>query len=286
MNLLSKKYNIYQLLIASLALLSWFWLFQIRPVQADSANYTDTKVSGVVTVKSQTAPLYNDNGQLIVSRALGPHSAWLTGLLRIINGQQYYQVSTHEYIAADSVTYQTQKVLGVPFISQEAAGAPMGCEAASGLEALHYKNYAKNYDLRAFLRTMPIAGDNNPYHGFGGTPYRVTPGIYQSIFPDAYTPWLNKFGHAANLSGATKADLQQQIDRGNPVVTWVTLRYTPARWVHFFWGYDVDNAHVVTLDGYNDQQFHIADPELGVYWVNKDQFMQAYNHMKFAVAVY
>ncbi|MBG1272216.1 hypothetical protein FND55_00810, partial [Lactobacillus paracasei subsp. paracasei] len=32
----------------------------------------------------------------------------------------------------------TSKVLGVSFISQEAAGAPEGCEAASALEALHY----------------------------------------------------------------------------------------------------------------------------------------------------
>ncbi|MFT8740077.1 MAG: hypothetical protein ABF793_13655, partial [Lacticaseibacillus paracasei] len=56
----------------------------------------------------------------------------------------------------------TSKVLGVSFISQEAAGAPEGCEAASALEALHYKGHASGMSLASFLKTMPIASNGNP----------------------------------------------------------------------------------------------------------------------------
>lgn len=87
-----------------------------------------------------------------------------------------------------AVQPSSSKVLGVQFISQEAAGAPMGCEAASALEALHYKGHAVGHNLATFLKTMPIAANGNPYQGFGGTPYAVVDGVYQSIFPSAFTP--------------------------------------------------------------------------------------------------
>lgn len=179
----------------------------------------------------------------------------------------------------------TSKVLGVSFISQEAAGAPEGCEAASALEALHYKGHASGMSLASFLKTMPIASNGNPYQGFGGTPYAVVDGVYQSIFPSAFTPWVAGFGGASNISGSSLDGIISQIAAGNPVVAWVTLNYQGPQWHHYDWGNGIDNAHVVTVDGYNGDSMHIVDPENGTYWVSKGAFNAAYSYMKFAVAI-
>ncbi|GAV17420.1 hypothetical protein FAM7821_01924 [Lacticaseibacillus paracasei] len=184
-----------------------------------------------------------------------------------------------------AVQPSSSKVLGVQFISQEAAGAPMGCEAASALEALHYKGHAAGHNLATFLKTMPIAANGNPYQGFGGTPYAVVDGVYQSIFPSAFTPWVSQFGGASNISGSSLDGIISQVSAGNPVVAWVTLNYQGPQWHHYDWGNGIDNAHVVTVDGYNDSSMHIVDPENGTYWISKSAFNAAYSYMKFAVAV-
>lgn len=177
------------------------------------------------------------------------------------------------------------KVLGVSFIIQEAAGAPEGCEAASALEALHYKGHAAGMSLASFLKTMPIAANGNPYQGFGGTPYAVVDGVYQSIFPSAFTPWVAGFGGASNISGSSLDGIISQIAAGNPVVAWVTLNYQGPQWHRYDWGNGIDNAHVVTVDGYNGDSMHIVDPENGTYWISKSAFNAAYSYMKFAVAI-
>jgi uncharacterized protein YvpB len=184
-----------------------------------------------------------------------------------------------------SAAQSSSKVLGVSFISQEAAGAPEGCEAASALEALHYKGHASGMSLASFLKTMPIASNGNPYQGFGGTPYAVVDGVYQSIFPSAFTPWVAGFGGASNISGSSLDGIISQIAAGNPVVAWVTLNYQGPQWHHYDWGNGIDNAHVVTVDGYNGDSMHIVDPENGTYWISKGAFNAAYSYMKFAVAI-
>ncbi len=187
--------------------------------------------------------------------------------------------------SSNSAQPSTSKVLGVSFISQEAAGAPEGCEAASALEALHYKGHASGMSLASFLRTMPIASNGNPYQGFGGTPYAVVDGVYQSIFPSAFTPWVAGFGGASNISGSSLDGIISQIAAENPVVAWVTLNYQGPQWHHYDWGSGIDNAHVVTVDGYNGDSLHIVDPENGTYWISKGAFNAAYSYMKFAVAI-
>lgn len=80
--------------------------------------------------------------------------------------------------------------LNVPYINQYEAGAPMGCEGASLLEAFHYKGYALNYNLKAFLTEMPISPDDNPYHGFVESPWVYSQReVFQSIFPSALISW-------------------------------------------------------------------------------------------------
>ena len=83
-----------------------------RTVNVGSANLAtkDEKVNGVVTVHTSdvtTAPLYDENGNVIVDRSVTNNSKWKTDLKRTVyaNGKVFYRVSTHEYISADQVTF-------------------------------------------------------------------------------------------------------------------------------------------------------------------------------------
>lgn len=84
-----------------------------RTVNVGPANLAtkDEKVNGIVTVHTSdvtTAPLYDEDGNVIVDRSVINKSQWKTDLKRTVyaNGKVFYRVSTHEYISADQVTFE------------------------------------------------------------------------------------------------------------------------------------------------------------------------------------
>ena len=84
-----------------------------RTVNVGSANLAtkDEKVNGIVTVHTSdvtTAPLYDEDGNVIVDRSLINNSRWTTDTKRTVyaNGKVFYRVSTHEYVSADQVTFE------------------------------------------------------------------------------------------------------------------------------------------------------------------------------------
>ena len=175
-------------------------------------------------------------------------------------------------------------LLNAPYINQYQVG-DMACEATALLEALHNKGYAKNYDIQSFIKTMPIAANGNPNDGFGGGYQRVTYGIFQSIYPTPLSKWGSQFGNVQNISGATPADLQNQLLSGNPVVVYVTMHWAAPQYGHYWWGTGVNNSHVMTVDGYRPGQYHVEDPAGGSYWVSASNFENSYNIKRFAVVV-
>ena len=73
-------------------------------------NFKSEKVNGIVTVNvnnGMAAQVYDENGKMVLGRALPNKSAWTTGEKRTYykNGQVFYQVSTYEYVRAQDVTY-------------------------------------------------------------------------------------------------------------------------------------------------------------------------------------
>lgn len=178
--------------------------------------------------------------------------------------------------------------LNVPFINQYASNAPMGCEAASLLQALKTLGYAKNYTLTAFLNEMPISYNNDPNNGFAGNPYIImTNGVYQSIFAQPLTTWGKKYGNVQNISGSSASDLKLQLTLGRPIVVYVTYNFESPTYGYYFWGKGVDNAHIMTLAGYNSKtkKYLVSDPAKGKYWVDYAVFEKAYNLTKGAVVV-
>ncbi|KJY51204.1 hypothetical protein JG29_02520 [Bombilactobacillus mellis] len=84
-----------------------------RTINVGSTNFgtKDEKVDGIVTVHTSdvtTAPLYDEDGNVIVDRSVINKSKWKTNLKRTVyaNGKVFYRVSTHEYISADQVTFE------------------------------------------------------------------------------------------------------------------------------------------------------------------------------------
>jgi uncharacterized protein YvpB len=191
----------------------------------------------------------------------------------------------------------SQKVIGIPYVNQYSpVYAPMGCEGASLLMALKYKGYA-SLDLKAFLDAMPKT-ERDPFNGFASTPYTVVsvvPEIFQSIFPEALTAYGIRYsGNVADVSGYSTAQLKAEIDKGNPVVVYVTTRnYETPVWKVYDMGPSgnvniVDNMHVMVLTGYNsDGEYHVTDPasSRNTYWVSQVKFETAYNALKWAVVV-
>ena len=62
---------------------------------------TDTKASAIPTVfVRKITRLYTSDGQLINNRALGEYTSWIVGKTGFIDGAEYYQVATNEYVKA------------------------------------------------------------------------------------------------------------------------------------------------------------------------------------------
>lgn len=186
--------------------------------------------------------------------------------------------------------------LDVPYKSQLApVYAPFGCEGASLLMGLAYKDYTKK-SLKSFLQEMPKT-KKNPYLGFAsGNPFKNVNGVFQSIFPKPLTTYGKKYSSTVkNATGSTPTQLKEQLKKGNPVVVYVTLNFEAPKMAKWSMGSagkvnTVDNMHVMTLVGYNSTGYYVADPNYktaakGKYWVSKAKFEKAYNALRYAVVI-
>ena len=198
------------------------------------------------------------------------------------------------YLKFDEITGKTPPkkdyvLLNVPQINQNKAGLPMGCEAASLLQCLHYKNIKTNTNINQFIKEMPLAKDNNPNHGFAGSPFNIDEKIYQSIFPDPLTKWAKRYANAENISGKTSEYIREEISKGNPVIFFGTYKFRNPTFKDYFWGKKaLYNAHVMVVDGYDKNRMHIVDPaedKPNGYWISRSLFDKRYSIKKFAVVV-
>ncbi|GAK47216.1 hypothetical protein LOSG293_030550 [Secundilactobacillus oryzae JCM 18671] len=178
-----------------------------------------------------------------------------------------------------------KQFLGVPNIDQIAFGAENGCEAASLLEGFWYKGKLTNLSYLEFLKQMPIAEDANPYHGFGGSPFRTEPGNFEAIFTVPLKRWSRRYGSVRDLTGANVNWLYNEVNHGNPVLAYVTVHFEKPVWKAYKFGEAPVNNHAVILDGVNDSQVHVSDPIDGQYWLKRDQFEQIYNARKMAIVI-
>ncbi|RNE41857.1 C39 family peptidase [Lacticaseibacillus paracasei] len=192
------------------------------------------------------------------------------------------QPSTPSTPLTPSEPVVTDKVLGVPFVSQ---GNTMLCEGSSLLEGLLYKGYTTQ-NLSQFVQSMPLSADNNPYDGYSGEWRHNVDGTYQGMMAIPVVQWAVKYGSkAVNISGQGTAGIKREITNGNSVVAWITYDYAAPEFKQMSWGRAVWNGHVVNVDGFKDGAYHVVDPVFGTRWINAGTFENAFNVTGMAVAV-
>lgn len=176
-------------------------------------------------------------------------------------------------------------LLGAENIDQNIWGAINGCEAASLLEGLHYQNYALQLNYGQFLLKMPISSDGDPYHGFGGSPFKNQSGKFEAIFTRPLLRWGSQYGHLTELSGANPQWLYDAVRYDDPVLTFVTVHFEDPDWEVYPFGKVPANNHAVLLDGLDGDQVHVSDPIDGKYWLPQSKFERIYNSRRMAIAI-
>lgn len=155
-----------------------------------------------------------------------------------------------------------------------------GCEITSLTMLLNYKGVdMSKMELASNMSkdATPLIRDNygniiswgNPDVGFVGD---VTGNdVGYAINPGPLVPLVNKFyeGGAVNLTGSGVNDLMEALDKGNPVMVWISGSFVlPVQYE--CWtdsqGQEVKgtfNSHTVLLTGYDDNNFYYNDPLTG-----------------------
>lgn len=138
----------------------------------------------------------------------------------------------------------------------------MGCEGVSASMMFQFNQQPiKATDIMKNWPTHP----NNPYKGYVGNHLLVKFGYHQTIFPEAFVPFLQKYNsNVINGTGTSLAELEKIIDQQQPVVMYHTsLGAKPMRRSFKFDGYKirlVSNIHVTLLIGYDKENYYYIDP--------------------------
>ncbi|GKU77000.1 C39 family peptidase [Paenibacillus sp. L3-i20] len=178
---------------------------------------------------------------------------------------------------------------------------PNGCEITSLTAVLNYYGYeadkldmADNYlPKEAWTRKDGKLFGPDPYKAYAGDP-RKQPGGFFSYAPPivaAADKYLSAFGgvlSTEDISGSSRNDILQKLDKGIPVVTWTTLDMSPPK-LNYSWYFNdtgelftaPTNLHVVVLNGYDAESntVHVMNPLKGQVTYNSDIFFNSYTEM-------
>lgn len=206
--------------------------------------------------------------------------------------KEYFDVLENYIVAKKEEDKKNQKKLiamsyvkidNIPFISQVENKVYNGCEAASLLMALQYKNVAMDYDLNKFASEMPKS--DNPNEGFVNSIFSKEPrNIVHWIAPSALAKYGSNFSKTTDISASEVENIINYIDNGIPVITYITYNFDKPK--NIVNGIPL-NLHVVLVIGYNKitENFVIFDPWKGKIEVEKDKFKNIYDNLKYAVVV-
>jgi len=172
---------------------------------------------------------------------------------------------------------------------------PNGCEITSLTAVLNYKGYgvSKTEMADKYLPKEPFVrkGDRligaNPYKAFAGNPREISgffvyaPPIVEAT--NHYLKHVNEDPRAKDVSGSTMKELLRYLDKGIPVVTWVTLDLSKPKLNYSWYLSDTGenfiapiNLHAVVLKGYDTKNVYYMDPLQGNLARSMVDFFQSY----------
>ncbi|XIF20560.1 MAG: hypothetical protein AJITA_01335 [Acetilactobacillus jinshanensis] len=147
------------------------------------------------------------------------------------------------------------------------------CEAAALMMALSVKGKGLHTPLRDVVKKIPRS--NNPYYGYTKNPFKL--GTAASIYPRALAQVSRRQFHirAKDITGASKNELINDVEHGNPVIFEGSQRMRNTK-----------SDHSLVLLGYRRGYFYFADPYSKYRgrvidgWVNTRQFMRIFRAKK------
>ena len=149
----------------------------------------------------------------------------------------YYKVKVNGkfgYIHKNYLTaYNDAKVIGLSNINQFSyqggAPLPMGCEVTSLAVVLQYLGFNKVTKNMLADKYQPrgAVGATDPNVAFVGTPYSSRPyGCYAPVIVKTAQNYFKAIGNdeyqVNNLTGLNINEIYKEIDKGNPLVMWIT----------------------------------------------------------------
>ncbi|MCR5311369.1 MAG: C39 family peptidase [Lachnospiraceae bacterium] len=196
------------------------------------------------------------------------------------NEKLYYLTDSEGYIDASSLTFTKPVILPVDNIMQYPE-LPNGCEITSLTIVMNYKGYeADKCDMAdLYLPQWPnLKGDPNKY--FLRNPR--TNGFY--CFAGALCIAIDNYNlenytniEYEDLTGCETDRLYEEIDKGNPVVVWGTLRWNTPRKLSIGL---YRNLHCMVLSGYTEDSVIITDPIYGITEIPKTRFESVWIKME------
>jgi uncharacterized protein YvpB len=158
----------------------------------------------------------------------------------------------------------------------------LDCEARAATDWATF--FGATFPERNFLATMPYSDDPDKgfvgsIHGLGG---QIPPGDY-GIYAGPIADELNSYDVSATaIKGMSFEQLQQQIDKGHPVIVWIIYGMTVATPLEYTAASDGNttivayNEHVVVVTGYSPSTVTVADDGAEyVYGINR--FMNSWS---------
>lgn len=157
---------------------------------------------------------------------------------------------------------------------------PTGSEVISLITILNYYGYSVD-ELTLAKKYLPKgnAGEVSPYEAFVGDPRsRDGYGAYAPVLVDTANKYLQDqetLLEAKDVTGITMDDVREYLRNGFPVMIWLTSDMQEPR-DSVSWNIDGDsytwkeNEYCVTIIGFADNTYMIADPSNGIVELNSD----------------
>lgn len=172
---------------------------------------------------------------------------------------------------------------------------PQGCEIVALTAVLNTYGYnvTKTELADTYLPKTPFSYKNgkligpNPYVTYAGNP-RSEKGFFTYAPPiiDAAKHYLNNVKgneQPLDISGSKKEDIIDFLNKGIPVVIWVTLDLGKPKLNYSWYIEDTDekfiapvNSHTVVLNGYDEKNVYAMNPLEGQMTYNIDTFFNSY----------
>jgi len=199
-------------------------------------------------------------------------------------------------IVSTQETKQSEQIVQIPVpIVMQNPELPNGCEITSLTCVVNFHGFqiSKTEMADQYLPMVPFVRKDgklfgaNPYKAYAGNPREKT-GFFSYAPPivEAGNKYFTDKGsklRAKDISGSSREQIISYLDKGIPVIIWVTLDLSAPN-IRFSWYFHDSgeyfkapvNLHCVVLNGYSGNNVHVMNPLQGQITYPADAFFQSY----------